>query len=43
MNIFSKFQISKKVQGVSPIFHPDFVKVFYKLLDDGANVKTNIY
>lgn len=30
---------SKKVQGVSPIFHPDFIKVFQLLLEDGANVE----
>ena len=30
---------SKKVQGVSPIFHADFVKIFQKLLEDGACVE----
>ena len=30
---------SKKVQGVSPIFHADFVKIFQKLLEDGAYVE----
>ena len=30
---------SKKVQGVSPIFHSDFVQVFQKLLEEGASIE----
>ena len=30
---------SRKVKGVSPIFHSDFIRVFQKLLEDGANIE----